>query len=103
MEEANVQAIQRGYCVQQAKKMVLKLTLSKLDVAEGIAEKKLGVGLDGLCRAVAEYDGVLGYGGWNLLRQARRALRDWCKLDNVDCLSFDVQEAYEQVSQRLPR
>jgi len=102
IEERNVTAIQRGFCAQQARKIVLELDLATLRVAESAAVSRLGVHLDGLCRAVAEHDDILGCGGWRLLQRARGSLREWFNLDSVDSSSFDTTEAYDQVNKGLP-
>lgn len=101
IEERNVNAIQRGFCAQQARKIVLQLDLATLHVSERAAVSTLGVHLDGLCRAVAEHDNILGCGGWRLLQRARRTLREWFNLRSVESRSFDTAEAYQHVSEGL--
>jgi len=102
MEEANVHAIQNGYCRKEAQRLVLKLNLTNFEAVDAQAEAALGMHLDALCRSVAEFDNVLGCGGWKLLQQARRELRDWLVEESLDCRTLDIEEAFEQVKERLP-
>lgn len=112
MEELNVHWLRGGFAAGRAVELLRGLELaftepggsvrSKLAVAEAASMAELGVGLDGLCRAVAEHARVLGPGGSHRLRRGRRALREWLQsLDDVDFNNFDFQEGFLQVGRRL--
>lgn len=102
IEEQNVHRIQNGCCRRGAQQVVLKLQVEGADAAEEVARSSFGVTLDGLCRAVAAFDAVLGPGGPGLLQRGRRTLREWIRQENTQRCDFDPQEAYTHVHDSLP-
>lgn len=102
IEEKNVHRIQRGHCWRSAQQVVLKLRIEGAQAAEEVGQSTFGVSLDGLCRAVAAGDAVLGPEGPNLLQQARRTLRESVRQETTQRCEFDPHKAYAYVRDSLP-